>query len=274
MKRTQIKLFSNALSGCFVLDGNVEETIAAYQNEGDYTCLKDGTAIVDAWLLWQAARYDLIKRLNDAADLMEAYLVHGDVSEEAFNAMITECRAATDNLPVQDAPDDDDTDALAKQERQSSLERNIFSEALQARFITVSNPDFVGIVQDIQVRRDLVAQEILVPVYGRDTVITRELYDQDSDFGECLNWMNRNFEFPNWEGCTIEEFQTKNSIPGEPVCMNAIQYKTNKPNSSSGVCAENISMQEMFDATPLGEDGWLLKSGFELYFPKTSTRLS
>ena len=37
--------------------------------------------------------------LSDAADLMEAFIVHGDVSKDAFNSMIDECRTATGNLP-------------------------------------------------------------------------------------------------------------------------------------------------------------------------------
>jgi len=39
------------------------------------------------------------KLLNDAADLMEAHLVHGDISEEAFTQMTHQCCDATGNLP-------------------------------------------------------------------------------------------------------------------------------------------------------------------------------
>lgn len=37
--------------------------------------------------------------LNEAADIMEAHLVHGEVSEEAFNEATEKCREASGNCP-------------------------------------------------------------------------------------------------------------------------------------------------------------------------------
>lgn len=160
-------------------------------------------------------------------------------------------------------------DDEAKQEREKSHKRNIFSEALGAKFISISDPDFIGGLEEIRVRRDLVAQEIL-GAYPSDTVITREMYDTDAVFAECLNWMHRHFEFPAWEGRTVCQFQMKHGFPGEPLCLNVMQYSTRHPNKE-GVHAGKITLQDLWDATPLGESGWLLSSGYELWFHQNST---
>lgn len=140
--------------------------------------------------------------------------------------------------------------------------RNIFSEALEAKFISTS----LSAVEDIRIRRDLVAQEVLGH-YPSDMVITGEIYDADDQFGECLNWMNRAFEFPNWEGRTIGEFLQAYGIPGEPVCMNVIQHRAAQFNND-GIQAANITLQELWKAQPLGESGWLLPSGLEVWLHK------
>lgn len=162
-------------------------------------------------------------------------------------------------------------DETAKHEREQSRERKIFVEALNAKFISISDPEFIGGREAIRIRRDLVAQEIL-GTYPGDTVITRELYDTDGALGECLIWMHSQFEFPAWEGRNLAEFLNTYaiSIPGEPVFTNVIQYSTRHANKD-GVHAGFITLQELYDAAPLGESGWLLPSGYELWLHQSST---
>lgn len=158
---------------------------------------------------------------------------------------------------------DSDSDSLDRIRDEQNARRNIFTEAMEARFIATS----VSPMEEIRIRCDLVAQEVL-GAYPQDMVISRELYDADSLFGECLNWMHRHFEFPNWEGKTVGEFLMKHGIRGEPVCLNVIQY--NNPHANKGgVPAENITLQELWDAQTLGENGWLLTSGLEVWLYKT-----
>lgn len=158
---------------------------------------------------------------------------------------------------------DSDPDLLDRIRDEQNSRRNIFKEALESKFISTS----VSPMEDIRIRRDLVAQEIL-GAYPQDTVISRELYDTDSLFGECLIWMNSLFEFPNWEGRTVSEFLLKHGILGEPVCLNVLQHSTRQPNKD-GLCAENVSLQDLLDAQTIGEKGWLLPSGLEVWFHKT-----
>ncbi len=133
-----------------------------------------------------------------------------------------------------------DADDEARQERANSLNRDIFREALRAKSLSTS----LSAKEDIRLRRDLVAQEVLGR-YPIETVITRELYDSDPDFGDSLNWMHRHFEFPSWEGRTVSDFQIKHCITGEPVCMNVVQYSIPVPNKD-GMCAGNITLQCVF----------------------------
>jgi hypothetical protein len=154
---------------------------------------------------------------------------------------------------------------MSKQQKpRKSRDRNIFIEALNAKFVSISAPGFIGERQEIRARRDLVAQEVL-DTYPGDTVITRDLCDTDDVFNECLECMHlhRYFEFPAREGQTVRQFQI--GIPGEPVCLNTIQYSTRQANKD-GVHVGYVTLQELWDATPLGESGWLLPSGYELRF--------
>ena len=138
--------------------------------------------------------------------------------------------------------------------------RNIFEDLIKANFIATST----STKEDIRIRRDIVAREILGG-YPQNTVISKELYDEDGPFGDCLNWMNPAFELPNWEGRTIGDFLIKHGIPGEPVCMNVIQISASRPNKD-GVMARNITLQELFDAEPFGDNGWVLPSGVAVVF--------
>lgn len=139
-------------------------------------------------------------------------------------------------------------------------QRDIFTEALQANFLSTSMTGRESII----IRRELVAQEILER-YPSETLISRELYDADTVFGDCLNCMHDLFEFPNWEGRTVGVLLKNLGIPGDLEIMNVIQYHTRQPNKE-GVCLDNITMQQLMDASPLGETGWMLPSGLELWF--------
>lgn len=141
-------------------------------------------------------------------------------------------------------------------------QRNIFIEALQARAMTTS----ISPREKISLRGDLVANEILCdPLYPRETVISRDLYDSDSLFRQCLNTLNPVFEFPNWEGRTVYAFRKNHGIGGEPDCLNVIGYRTKEFNRA-GVHQGYITVQQMWDATELDDTGWLLPSGLEIWF--------
>lgn len=161
-----------------------------------------------------------------------------------------------------EAASNDDTDAPVVPA--NSAKRNIFVEAMQARFVAVSDPKAIGGYEELMMRGDIVANEVL-GTYAQDIVISREVYDADPLLAQCLNAMNSMFEFPIWEGKTIGKFQVRFGIPGEPVCMNVIQYKTREYNKD-GIHAAFVNLQEMWDATPAGENSWRLKSGIQVSF--------
>lgn len=142
----------------------------------------------------------------------------------------------------------------------TSVNRNVFTEAFLARCVSSSgSPEEV-----IRIRRDLVAQELL-GTYPEDTIISRDLYDEDPLLGPCLAAMNPIFEFPNWEGITIGAFCRKYGIDADPACMNVIQISAPQPNKD-GVKATNITLQDLWDAHTLGEAGWQIPSGIEVWF--------
>jgi hypothetical protein len=62
---------------------------------------RNTTNIVEQLLLRDAAEHisRLARVTADVADVMEAYQVHGDVSDEQWTYWIEKCRAATGNLP-------------------------------------------------------------------------------------------------------------------------------------------------------------------------------
>lgn len=144
------------------------------------------------------------------------------------------------------------------------METDFFAGAFLAKSIVVSDPDFAGGIQDIQLRRDLVAQEIL-KTYPGETRITAELYDQDTILAGCLNAMNNVFEFPNWCGRTLSEFWKKHSFTTSiQTSPTVIQYKTYHHNKD-GVCAANITLSDCLAAAPQ-ENGWRLPNGNTLRF--------
>lgn len=142
--------------------------------------------------------------------------------------------------------------------------RNIFQEAIEAKFLMTS----ISPKEDICIRRDLVANEILI-AYPRDTVITRDLYDADTLLGECLIWLNPHFEFPNWEDRTVGEYLSKHSPSANPLDVNVLQFSAERPNKD-GIKAGHITLQQLFDAHPLGESGWLLNDGLEIWFSQST----
>ncbi len=144
------------------------------------------------------------------------------------------------------------------------METDFFAVAFLAKSIVVSDADFAGGIQEIQLRRDLVAQEIL-KTYPMETTITAELYDQDTILASCLNAMNTVFEFPNWCGRTLAEFWKKHSFTTNiQTSPTVIQYQTYHHNKE-GVCAGNITLSDCLAATPQ-ENGWRLPNGFTLRF--------
>jgi hypothetical protein len=62
---------------------------------------RNTTSIVEQLLLREAAEHisRLTKVTADVADVMEAYQVHGDVSDEQWAYWVEKCRAATGDLP-------------------------------------------------------------------------------------------------------------------------------------------------------------------------------
>lgn len=151
-------------------------------------------------------------------------------------------------------------DRLDRMRNERNARRSIFTEAMEAKFISTS----VSPMEEIRIRRDLVAQEVL-GCYPQDTDISREHYDADDRFGECLIWMNSLFELPNWEGRTVGDFLLKHGIPDEPAGLNVIQHNSHQTNKD-GVKAGNITLQDLRDARALGENGWVLPSGLEVWF--------
>lgn len=71
----KIAQFAKAFGNTFGLNDKLEDVkaaIAAYLDSKDYTHLVDGTAIVDAWLLWGEAEQNLLGQNISVPSLMEA----------------------------------------------------------------------------------------------------------------------------------------------------------------------------------------------------------
>lgn len=148
-------------------------------------------------------------------------------------------------------------------QKSSALERCIFQEALDSQFISVGTSSPIPLVS----RRDLLAQELL-GLMPRDTIITNELVEQDSALSESFIWMQSHFILSSWIGKTVSEFLALNAIPGEPVCMNAIQLPADKPNND-GVHLRYITVQQLWDAEPVGTEAWRLTDGEVLHFHRS-----
>lgn len=136
--------------------------------------------------------------------------------------------------------------------------RGIFDEALNAKFVSIGD----GQLLEMGARQDLIAQQVLQS-YPADTVIGRDLYDDNPDFGNCFNWMQDRFEFPAWEGRTIGEFIRTSGIHTDQSTTNVISFTMPgyyKPRTL------HATLQEMKDAQPLPDGGWLVRSELELRF--------
>lgn len=128
--------------------------------------------------------------------------------------------------------------------------------------MSVSDPLYIGGRNDLHVRRDIVAQEILKS-YPSDTEITHERYEEDSVFGECLIWIYPAFDISAWAGNTIAFFLDRCGIPGELANLNVVSYTTRRPNKD-GIHSGFITMNDLSEAVPIGENGWELPSGIEI----------
>lgn len=134
--------------------------------------------------------------------------------------------------------------------------RNIFMEIMDAKSMSIEAADAFGTEDSVEVRRDLIAAELLSR-YPADMVITREQYDADDDFGEAMIWLSPFFELPNWQGRTIGELLKAYPVGTDYELRNVLQYRTNSPNKD-GVHAKNITLAELRNASPLPESRWSL----------------
>lgn len=116
--------------------------------------------------------------------------------------------------------------------------RNIFSEMFNAANISINGDEFTAMDTARDMRQ--LAAEVLSGL-SPETVITRELYDADTEFGECLICVDRGFEFPDWEGRTLRAFLAANATPksGDSLLIQAGTHR--------------ISLQDGYDATPVGD---------------------
>lgn len=149
--------------------------------------------------------------------------------------------------------------------------RNIFIEALEAKSMAVLNLLAVGNAQPVVVNRPLIASAVLKSAYSAEYVISRELYDEDSIFGECLIWVNPHFEFPSWEGRNVAEYLNYYGSSA-PDSANALQYQTKKYNSQ-GLHVENVTLAQLSSAKPGAENQWFFDDGTVLVFFSKSADL-
>lgn len=122
--------------------------------------------------------------------------------------------------------------------------RNIFSEILNAKRFEIGGPVTWGVIaMDTYRNTRQIALELLL-AYPLNTVITRELYDTDDEFGECLILLGTHFEFPDWDGrmlksymdfCNQEYLDTETLITVGPIRISIQDAKKAKPLCSS-VC--------------------------------------
>lgn len=155
--------------------------------------------------------------------------------------------------------DADDSSGLNCDAAGECSKRSIFEEALMASFISVSASKRVP----LRARNCILAQVVL-ETYPRDTEISRELYDADTMLRECLISMSQCFEFPSWEGRTLGEYLRRCGATFEG-SVNVLQYER-KTMNADGIHADFITLAQLEDAQPLGDTGWLLPSGLEIWF--------
>lgn len=142
--------------------------------------------------------------------------------------------------------------------------RNVFAEILLAREFSTS----VSVREPLQGRLDLVASQYLGGL-GADSVISREAYDSDELLRIGLGALLPGFEFPDWEGRTIGALLTAHGVPGEPSEQQVLAYAT-PMGRKAGILAGTVTMADLMDVQELGETGWLLPSGMEIWFHHTS----
>jgi hypothetical protein len=147
----------------------------------------------------------------------------------------------------------------APHNEQAKSGRDIFVEAMQAKFVSTS----VSNLEKPRLRLDIAAQELLQRLPD-DTLISRELYDSNAELRACLSALNSAFEFPDWEGRTVGAFLKRFGVSLDQPGVNVLQHNQAQMNKD-GVRANNVTLEEFWNARPMGS-GWLLPSGLEVWF--------
>ena len=153
------------------------------------------------------------------------------------------------------------------EENVASAPRDIFAELCTAVGITVGSTRATPVEQPLVVRRDLVASEILQR-YPGDLKITAERFQANDSFGECLIWLHSHFSIAAWEGRLLAAFLGTYASNQDDPGANVVQYRTNDTNAQ-GTRLGFITLDDLRNATTLGESGWLLPDGSELWLHTT-----
>ena len=154
---------------------------------------------------------------------------------------------------------EDNEDTVAAIERERSRNRNIFVELVNAKSLSVYGSDG----EDLIVRGDLIARTVL-ETYPVSMILTPERFLVDDEFGECLIRLSSSFDFAAWHGKTLGECLAAFVSSHDEGESNALQYRSTTINKD-GVAAVNVTLNMLREAQPLGETGWLLPDGVELY---------
>ena len=141
--------------------------------------------------------------------------------------------------------------------------RDIFTELLGAKEITLGSTRADPARQELVVQRVLVANEILNR-YPADYVITSERFNADDAFGECLVWLHSHFAIAAWEGRSLAEFLRTYAPAEDQPERRVLQYGTQAINDQ-GCHLAYVTLEQLRDATTLGETGWLLPDGCEVW---------
>ena len=150
-----------------------------------------------------------------------------------------------------------------KEDEQAAKPRDIFDELCSAVSLTIGDTRAVPGQQPLTVRRDLLATEILSR-YPADSTITTERFQADDSFGECLIWLAPYFSIAAWEGRNLAEFLGTYATSNDAPNVDVLQYRT-KDYNEHGTHLGSVTLYDLRNATTLGESGWLLPNGRELW---------
>lgn len=162
-------------------------------------------------------------------------------------------------------------------DRCSDKRPNVFVDLMNGEIVATDDPSFRPDPEQILVRQDLVAREILSRLPA-DTKISRSSFEADADFGQALVWSSPHFDLSYWEGRTIGELLDAYYPGRHPERTNVLQYPTVRANGD-GIRAKNITLAEVRDALPVTNcitapgggvaiRGWQLPNGVTLWFRK------